>query len=53
MQNLIEVTYNQIGYSTTKVEQRVKNAKNEPTYLMADVEVITSFRCYKKSCLVS
>lgn len=35
-----------IGYSTTKIEQRVKNAKNEPTYLMADVEVITSFRCY-------
>ncbi|MDO8453392.1 MAG: GIY-YIG nuclease family protein [Sulfurimonas sp.] len=35
-----------IGYSTTKVNERIKNAKNEPTYLMADVEEITSFKCY-------
>lgn len=29
-----------IGYSSTTVEDRIKNAANEPTYLMADVEVI-------------
>ncbi|MFA6195518.1 MAG: GIY-YIG nuclease family protein [Sulfurimonas sp.] len=35
-----------IGYSTTKVNERIKNAKNEPTYLMADVEEIAIFKCY-------
>lgn len=35
-----------IGYSTTTVEERVKNAENEPTYLMAPVKIITSFKCY-------
>lgn len=35
-----------IGYSTTKVNERVKNAKNEPTYLMADVEEVAIFKCY-------
>ncbi|MEA3553525.1 MAG: GIY-YIG nuclease family protein [Campylobacterota bacterium] len=35
-----------IGYSTTPVKERIKNAKNEPTYLMADVEIIASYQCY-------
>lgn len=35
-----------IGFSTTTVEERIKNAENEPTYLMAPVKIITSFKCY-------
>ena len=35
-----------IGFTTTPVEQRIKNARNETTYLMADVEVISKFRVY-------
>lgn len=35
-----------IGYSKTPVEERVKNAVTDPTYLMADVKVITAFKCY-------
>jgi hypothetical protein len=28
------------------IEDRIKNAKNEPTYLMAPVSLITYFICY-------
>ena len=35
-----------IGYSTTPVEERIKNAENEATYLMAAVEVIAVYQCY-------
>lgn len=35
-----------IGYSTTPVEERIKNAENEPTYLMAPVEIISVYKCY-------
>lgn len=35
-----------IGYSTTKVEDRIRNASKEPTYLMADVDYITGWQCY-------
>ncbi len=35
-----------IGYSTTDVKERIKNAAKEPTYLMADVHLINSFKCY-------
>jgi len=35
-----------IGYSTIKVDERIKNAKNEPTYLMADVKQIASYKTY-------
>lgn len=35
-----------IGYSSTSVDERIKNAKNEPTYLMAEVIKITTYRCY-------
>ena len=35
-----------IGYSSSSVEERIKNAKDEPTYLMAPVQIVTSFECY-------
>lgn len=35
-----------IGYSKDKVEDRIKNAENEPTYLMAPVSIVTAFKCY-------
>ncbi|MGM0519614.1 MAG: GIY-YIG nuclease family protein [Campylobacterota bacterium] len=35
-----------IGYSTTSVEKRIKNAKNEATYLMADVEIVAVYETY-------
>jgi hypothetical protein len=35
-----------IGYSTTKVDERLKNAKNEPTYLMSEVEQIAIYKCF-------
>lgn len=35
-----------IGFSTTKVEERVKNAENEPTYLMAPVDIVCAWECY-------
>lgn len=35
-----------IGFSSLPVEVRIKNAKNEPTYLMAGVKIISVFQCY-------
>lgn len=35
-----------IGYSKTPVDERVKNAEQEPTYLMAAVSVESIFKCY-------
>lgn len=35
-----------IGYSTTPVKQRIANAENEPTYLMAPVQLVSEFECY-------
>lgn len=35
-----------IGYSKDEVEERIKNAEKEPTYLMAPVQVVTSWKCY-------
>lgn len=35
-----------IGFSRTPVEDRIKNAEQEPTYLMAPVSIVTSFRCF-------
>ena len=35
-----------IGFSTTPVEERVKNAKNESTYLMADVNIVATYKVY-------
>lgn len=33
-----------IGFSTTTVEERIANAANEPTYLMASVEIVASYK---------
>ncbi|WP_227692307.1 GIY-YIG nuclease family protein [Psychrobacter immobilis] len=35
-----------IGYSRTPVKKRIANAANEPTYLMAPVEIVASYECY-------
>ena len=35
-----------IGYSSAPVPERIKNAAEEPTYLMAPVKVISVFECY-------
>lgn len=35
-----------IGFSSTTVEERIKNASQEATYLMAEVRVIMTYSCY-------
>jgi hypothetical protein len=35
-----------IGFSTTSVEERIKNADQDPTYLMAPVSIIATYRCF-------
>ena len=35
-----------IGFSKTAVEERVKNASQEPTYLMADVRIVMAYKCF-------
>ena len=35
-----------IGFCTTSVEERLKNAENETTYLMAPVRHIASWQCF-------
>ncbi len=35
-----------IGFSTTAVETRIKNAKQDPTYLMADVKTVAAYEVY-------
>lgn len=35
-----------IGFTTTSVETRIANAKNEATYLFADVEIVASYKVY-------
>lgn len=35
-----------IGFSTTTVKQRIKNAQNDPTYLMANVKIVSVFEVY-------
>ena len=35
-----------IGFSTTSVEERIKNAAQEPTYLMADVRIVMTYKCF-------
>lgn len=38
-----------IGFSSTPIDERIKNAKNEATYLFADVEKIVAYRCYNRN----
>ena len=35
-----------IGFTVTSVESRIANAKNEPTYLCANVEVVATWKVY-------
>lgn len=35
-----------IGYSKTDVEERIKNANKEPTYLMAPVRIKEAWKCF-------
>jgi len=35
-----------IGYSTIPIEERVKNANGDVTFLLAPVKIVTSFECY-------
>ncbi|NEW60103.1 GIY-YIG nuclease family protein [Sulfurovum sp. bin170] len=35
-----------IGFSKGDVKERIKNARNEPTYLMADVAIVDIYQCF-------
>ncbi len=35
-----------IGFSKTSPEERIKNASQDPTYLMAPVLIVTAFKCF-------
>jgi hypothetical protein len=35
-----------IGYSKTEVEERIRNASSDPTYLMADVRIVMTYKCF-------
>jgi hypothetical protein len=35
-----------IGYSSVEISDRLKNASKEPTYLMSEVKLVMSFKCY-------
>lgn len=35
-----------IGYSTTPVTERIRNASKEATYLMAEVHIVASYKCF-------
>jgi hypothetical protein len=35
-----------IGFSTVPIEERIKNAENDPTYLMAPVYIVETFECF-------
>lgn len=35
-----------IGFSKVEVKERIKNAQNEPTYLMAAVSIVSAYECY-------
>ena len=38
-----------IGFSREPIEERIKNAQKDPTYLMADVKLEAGFQCYNMS----
>lgn len=35
-----------VGFSSVPVEQRIKDAATEPTFLMSPVKIMTTFKCY-------
>lgn len=46
-QRMIEIdNLYKIGYSKVEVEERIKNAEKDTTYLMAPVKIITAWKCY-------
>ena len=38
-----------IGFASSSVDERIKNAKNEATYLFADVEKVATYACYNRN----
>ena len=38
-----------IGFSSRSVDERIKNAKNEATYLYADVKKVATYGCYNRN----
>lgn len=38
-----------IGFSSVPVDDRIKNARNEATYLFADVKKIATYSCYNRN----
>lgn len=38
-----------IGFSSTDVDERIKNAKNEATYLFSDVKKIATYKVYNRN----
>jgi hypothetical protein len=38
-----------IGFSSVPVDERIRNAKNEATYLYADVKKVTAYACYNRN----
>lgn len=38
-----------IGFSSTHIDERIKNAKNEATYLYAEVTKVSSYVCYNRN----
>lgn len=38
-----------IGCTKTSVTERIKNAKNEATYLFSDVDIVETYRCFNVS----
>jgi hypothetical protein len=38
-----------IGFSTLPIDERIKNAMNEATYLYADVKKIATYACYNRN----
>ena len=44
-----EKNFYKIGCTKTSVTERIKNAKNEATYLFSDVEIVATYRCYNVS----
>lgn len=38
-----------IGFSSTPIDERIKNAKNEATYLFSDVSKVATYACYNRN----
>ncbi len=38
-----------IGFASTSVDERIKNAKNEATYLYAGVQKVATYSCYNRN----